>query len=105
MREPPREVEAGVSVCPTNMPCTELPDFKSSAEMVEYRRKGYEGTSWGEPNIAAIEGLGVPAIEHELAGLRSVEMFIGNKKLAYVTTWAASEPTRALAEKVLARAK
>lgn len=102
----PEQLDVGIGVCPTNMPCTELPEFASSAELAAYRRKGYEGANAGlDPTIEPVEGLGVPAIRHELAGLLAVEMAIGGKRLAYVETWAPFEAARGLAEKVLARAR
>lgn len=103
----PQTVRAGIGVCPTNMPCTELPDFATSAELAAYRKKGYEGGGMAglDPVIEAIEGMGVPAIRHELAGLQAIEMVIGGKRLAYVETWGSAEVAKALAEKVLARAK
>jgi len=109
MIDPPENVEIGVLPCVTNMPCgAGLPDFRSSDEMAEYRRKGYEAWKGGfemKPSIVAVQDLGVPAIDHELAGKRSIEMFVGHKRLAYVSTWVASEPTRELAKKVLARVR
>jgi hypothetical protein len=103
----PQKVEAGIGICPTNMPCQELPEFASSEDMVKYRRDLYKDTNLGgvNPSIVAIQGLGVPAIEHEMAGLRAFEMAIGGKKLAYVTSWESSEATRSLAEKMLPRAR
>jgi hypothetical protein len=104
----PEQIDVGIGLCPTNMPCKELPDFASSGDMALYRRKGYESSSSSmglNPRIVAIEGLGVPAIEHGLGGLLAIEMAIGQKKLAYVETWAPPATARALAEKVLARAR
>jgi hypothetical protein len=102
-----RQLDAGIGVCPTNMPCTELPDFASSAELVTYRRQGYEGKeTYGlDPVIEPVEGLGVPAISHEVAGLLTLELAIGGKRLAYVETWAPLATARALAEIVLARSR
>lgn len=105
---PPEKVEAGVTSCVTNFPCyQDLPDFRSSAEMVQYRLqryKDYKGAFEGmKANVVALDGFGVPAIDHELATLRSVEMQIGHKRVAYVTTWGAAGPTHDLARKVLAR--
>lgn len=106
----PQLLDVGIGVCPTNMPCTSLPDFANSEEMAAYRKKGYEGQTGGafsgmKANISAIEGMGVPAIEHELASLIAIEMFIGQKKLAYVETWAESKVAREMAAKVLSRAR
>jgi len=102
----PEQLDVGIGVCLTNMPCAELPEFASSAELAAYRRKGYEGANAGlDPTIEPVEGLGVPAIRHELAGLLAVEMAIGGKRLAYVETWAPFEVARGLAEKALARAR
>lgn len=104
----PQQVSAGVGVCPTNMACSELPEFASSADLVAYRKKGYQESASGRdlnPRIVAIEGLGVPAIEHELLGLIAVEMAIGQKKLAYVEAFAPSATVRGLAEKLLARVR
>ncbi len=104
---PPEKVEVGIISCVTNMPCYEdLPDFRGSDDMARYRRQRYEGQQGGfemKPNIAAVEGFGVPAIDHELAGLRSIEMQIGHKRVAFVSTWGESRPARDLARKVLGR--
>ena len=107
---PPEKIEAGVLSCVTNMPCTQdLPDFHSSEEMAQWRRKGYQeykGPFEGmQANIVALDGYGVPAIDHELATMRSIEMQLGHKRVAYVSTWGESGPARDLAKKVLARAR
>lgn len=107
---PPEKVEAGIRYCVTNMPCIQdLPDFRSSGEMAEYRRKGYrdyKGVFEGvQANIVPLDGFGVPAIDHELAGMRSIEMQIGHKRVAYVSIWGEATPARDLAKKVLARAR
>ena len=110
-REGPQEVSVGIGLCPTNMPCTQLPDFANSQEMAKYRKAQYEKEKGNamfqnlDPHIVPIEGMGVPAIEHELATLTSIEMAIGHKRLAYVETFGSSKAARALAAKVLARAR
>ncbi len=107
---PPENAEAGVTSCVTNFPCyQDLPDFHSSEEMAQYRRqryKDYKGAFEGvQANIAPLDGFGVPAIDHELAGMRSIEMQIGHKRVAYVSIWGDAGPARELAKKVLARAR
>jgi hypothetical protein len=49
--------------------------------------------------------MGVPVIEHELATLTAVEMYIGQKQLAFVETWASSKAAREMAARVLERAR
>jgi hypothetical protein len=105
---PPEEVEAGVIPCWPNFPCaSDMPkEFGSSAALVAYRTKLYEGNSFNlDPKIAPIEGLGVPALMHELATLYSMEMWLGSQKLAYVTVWGSESGARSLGEKVLSRAE
>lgn len=106
---PPQSVEVGIGKCVTNMPCSEpLPDFRSSEEMAQYRIKGYGNGKFGafegvKPEVVPLKDFGVPAIDHELATNRSVEMLVGHERLAYVTTWVGPGPTRDLAKKALAR--
>ncbi len=106
---PPEEVQVGISTCVTNFPCYEpLPEFRSSQEFVAYRLKRYRDDKMVEnmhPNVVALQDFGVPAIEHELAENRSVEMYVGPRRVVFVTTWVAAGPTRELAKKVLARAR
>ncbi len=109
---PPENVEVGISSCITNMPCYEpIPEFRSSREFVDYRIARYKkDDSFNvyetmHPSIVPLDGFGVPAIEHELASNRSIEMYVGPKRVVYVTTWGAAAPTRELAKKVLARAR
>jgi hypothetical protein len=47
MARVPEQLRVGITVCPTNMPCTSLPDFASSEEMLAFRKKGYEGQTGG----------------------------------------------------------
>ena len=105
--EGPREVDLGIGVCFSNMPCgAGLPAFASSAELAAYRRKGYEGsTILGDlkPTIEPVEGLGVPAIRHELAGQKSVELGLGRERLAYVELWGSFDAALALAKQLLTR--
>lgn len=103
----PQKVQAGIGACPTNMPCTELPAFGSAAELVAFRRKGYEGKDLGGlgATIEPIEDLGVPAIRHELGGLEAVEMSLGAGRLAFVETWGTAAVARDLAAKVLGRVR
>ena len=104
---PPENLEVGLGRCPVNMYCTELPEFTTSEDLARYRRQGYEEAKGGafdmKPNIVALTDFGVPAIDHELAGRRSIEMAVGHQRLAFVITWSESEPARALARKALAR--
>ncbi len=109
---PPEKVEVGISTCVTNMPCYDpIPEFRTSREFVDYRIGRYKkDDSFNvyetmHPSIVPLDGFGVPAIEHELASNRSIEMYIGPKRVLYVTTWVAAGPTRELAKKVLARAR
>lgn len=105
---PPEQADAGLGVCFTNFPCSSLPAYQTSAEMADARVAQYpkEGVYADlKPVVKPLEGMGVPAIEHELGGLRTVEMAIGGGTLAYVETWGSPEVTRGLAEKVLARAQ
>lgn len=105
--EKAEDLDAGIGVCASGLPCSSLPDFASSDELVEYLKKGYQEMSSSGPNptIEPIADLGVPAIRQELLGRLSIEMAIGQKKLAYVETWAPYETARPLAEKLLARAR
>ncbi len=109
---PPEKAEVGISTCVTNMPCYDpIPEFRSSREFVDYRIDRYKKDDsfhtyeTMHPSIVPLDGFGVPAIEHELASNRSVEMYVGPKRVVYVTTWVAAGPTRELAKKVLARAR
>jgi len=101
---PPQELEAGILKCPTNMPCYEdLPNFASSKELAAWRTKLYEGSPYaGVATITPLEGMRVPAIDHDM-GVHAIEMYIARNRLAYVQTWAGADTARALAEKVLAR--
>jgi hypothetical protein len=106
-----QEVDLGVGVCFTNMPCgSGLPGFASSAELAAYRRKGYESSSTAlgaelKPMIEPLEGLGVPAIRHELLGQRSIEMALGPQRLAWVETWASYDAAETLAKHLLGRVR
>ncbi len=109
---PPENAEVGISSCITNMPCYKpIPEFRTSREFVDYRIDRYKkDDSFNvyetmHPSIVPLDGFGVPAIEHELASNRSIEMYVGPKRVVYVTTWGAAAPTRELAKKVLARAR
>lgn len=106
---PPEKAEAGILPCVNNGNCfQDLPDFRSSEEMAQWRSKQLEenkGAFEGlKPNVVPLKDYGVPAIDDELASMRSIDMQIGHKRVAYVSTWVAAEPTRELAKKVLARA-
>jgi len=105
---PPETVEAGIIPCLTNFPCTtiDMPkQFATSAAMAEFRRNVYKGTSYeaANPSVEPVDGLGVPAVLHELGGLYSLEMFLGVEKTAFVTLWASADAARSLGEKVLSR--
>jgi len=106
---PPETVAAGTTPCFTNFPCkADTPArFSTSVELAEYRRRLYQGTSAeaADPRVEPVEGLGVPAIMHELGGEYSLEMFLGNRRTAYVTVWTSAEAAHALGEKVLARVR
>ena len=104
---PPQKVEVGILKCPYNIPCYEdLPNFGSSQELADYRKKDYEGGMYADAaTIAPLEGLGVPALHQDLLGLHSVEMYVGHNRLAYVTTFTDLQTARSLADKVLPRAR
>lgn len=105
---PPEEVDAGVVPCWPNFPCaSDMPKkFSDSAALAAYVAKLYEGYSANfDPEITPLEDLGVPAIMHELATLYSTEMWLGYKRLAFVSVWSSESGARSLGEKVLARAK
>jgi hypothetical protein len=74
--------------------------------MADYIRNQYKGTG-GETfaKLEAAEGLGVPAAMQELAGQYTLEMVLGDRRIASASTWVSAEATRSLAEKVLARSK
>jgi hypothetical protein len=105
---PPEQSEGGVIACFTNFPCpSDMPtSFASSEELVAFRKKLYEGNAYGlDPVITPIEGLGVPALMHELATMYSFEAWLGDHRLAYVSVWGSEAAARSLGEKVLTRAK
>jgi hypothetical protein len=105
---PPEQVEAGVLPCFTNFPCgSDMPKhFSSSAEMVAYRKSLYEGSAYNlDPEITPIEGLGVSALMHELATYYTIEMWLGEHRLAYVSVWGSEAGALALGKELLARAK
>jgi len=105
---PPEQADAGVIACFTNFPCpSDMPtSFASSEEFVAFRKKLYEGNSYNlDPTITPIEGLGVPALMHELATMYSFEAWLGDHRLAYVSVWGSEAAARALGEKLLSRAK
>jgi hypothetical protein len=102
------QVEAGVIQCWPNFPCaSDMPkSFGSSEELAAYRESLYESNYSGPPpTIQPIDGLGVPAIVHQLMDNYTVEMWLGYQRLAYVQLWESEDAARSLAEKVLARAK
>lgn len=105
---PPEQVDAGVIPCWTNFPCqSDAPDqFASSAALVSYRLKLYQGGSMPlDPAITPIDGLGAPALMHELATQYTMEAWLGHQKLAYVSVWDSESAARSLGEKVLARTR
>lgn len=103
---PPETVEAGVVACFANFPCgAGLGPFGSSADLLAFRQKLYQESSMAlEPAIAAVEGLGAPAIMHELGGEYSLEVWLGPSRLVVVAVWGSEAAARALGEKALARA-
>ena len=105
---PPEQVDAGVLPCFTNFPCaSDQPErFSSSAELVAYRRKLYEGNAYGlDPAITPVEGMGVPALMHELASQYTLEMWLGEHRVAYVSVWDSEAGALALGKALLARAQ
>jgi hypothetical protein len=107
---PPETVEAGITSCFTNIPCStiDMPgQFANSAAMAEFRRGVYKGTSYEamNPMVEPVEGLGVPAVVHEIGGMYSMEMFLDDGKTAFVTLWTGADAARSLGEKVLARVR
>lgn len=107
---PPETLSAGYLACLTNFPCTTIQwpgQFASSVAMAEFRLNVYKGTPYEDAGATAVpvEGMGVPAIIHELGGEHSFEAFLGGEKTAFVSLWTSAETARALGEKVLARLK
>jgi hypothetical protein len=102
------QADVGVLECFTNFPCrSDMPKvFASSAALVDYRKKLYEGSgSPVEAGITPVEGLGVPALMHEMAGYYTIEMWLGDHRIAFVSTWESEAATRSLGEKLLARSR
>lgn len=83
-----------------------MPDMNSASAMAQWRLKQYEGPSYKDlgPIVEPVEGLGVPAIRNEVAGLLTLEMAVG-KQLVSVGVFGSLEQARALGEKVLMRIK
>lgn len=83
-----------------------MPDMSTSEAMAQWRLKQYSGESYKDvkPIVKPVEGLGVPAIQNGFEGLFGIEMAVGGK-LITVSLFDSLQPARALAEKVLARAK
>jgi len=105
---PPEQVDAGIIACWTNFPCaSDMPThFSNSAELVAYRIRLYEGNSYNlDPAITPIEGLGLPALMHELATYYTMEMWFGNRRLGFVSVWESGDGARSLGEKLLSRAR
>lgn len=99
-----QKVEVGIGKCPYNIPCYEdLPKFKSSQELAEYRRKGYTGSYEGVAKVEPLEGWGMPAIHQDMLGVHSVELYVGHNRLAYVFTYTNFDVAKGLAEKMLQR--
>lgn len=104
MAMPPQKVSVGIEKCPYNMPCYEdLPKFKSSQELAQYRLKGYEGAYEGAAKVDPLEGWGVPAIHQDMLGLHSVELYVAPNRLAYVTTFTDLDIAKGMAKKMQAR--
>jgi hypothetical protein len=107
---PPETVFGGFQPCLTNFPCGTIKwpgSFASSAAMADFRLKVYKGTPYADAGATAVpvEGLGVPAIIHELVGEYSFEAWLGGEKIAFVTLWKSAEAARALGGKLLSRLK
>jgi hypothetical protein len=83
-----------------------MPDMSSAGAMAQWRLKQYEGPSYKDIGaiVEPVEGLGVPAIRNEVAGLLTLEMAVG-KQLVSVGVFGSLEQARALGEKALARIK
>ncbi|MEW5978108.1 MAG: hypothetical protein AB1898_20120 [Acidobacteriota bacterium] len=83
-----------------------MPAMSSSNAMAQWRLKQYEGKSYQdiEKTVEPVEGLGVPAIRNEVAGLIAVEMAVEGRLIS-VSTFGSMDAARALAAKVLTRAK
>lgn len=105
---PPEEVDAGVISCWFNFPCgSDMPHvFASSEALAAYRAKLYEGNSYNlDPQITPLDDVGVPALMHELATLYTMEMWLGDRRLAYVSVWDSDAGARTLGQSLLARAR
>jgi hypothetical protein len=107
---PPETLSAGYLPCLTNFPCSTIQwpgQFASSAALAEFRVNVYKGTPYADAGATAspVDGLGVPAIIHELGGEYSFEAFLGGEKTAFVSLWTSAEAARSLGEKVLGRLK
>jgi hypothetical protein len=112
MASPFEQLTVGVMTCFTNMACStfDMPkSFSTSSAMADARKKAYQETDNAKyldmVTITPVEGLGVPAIMHDMATLLSLEMSVENGRIAYVASWGSAEATRSLAEKVLARVR
>jgi hypothetical protein len=83
-----------------------MPDMSSANAMAKWRLKQYEGPTYKDldPIVEPVEGLGVPAIRNEVAGLLALEMAVGNK-LVSVSVFGTLDQAKALGEKALARIK
>lgn len=110
---PVEQVEVGVIACFTNFPCpADMPErFASSAEMTAFRTGLYQDhektSSMGDlgATITPIEGIGYPAIMHELGGQYSLELQLAPQRTLYVSVWTSADAARSLGEKALPRAK
>ena len=109
---PFEQLDVGITSCFTNLACStfDMPKaFGSSEAMVEARKKAYEESGNAQylemVTITPVEGLGVPAIMHDMATLLTLEMSMADGRLAYVSSWGSAEATRSLAEKMLARVR
>ena len=109
---PFEQLDVGITTCFTNLACSTLDmpkSFGSSGAMVEARKKAYEESGNAKylemVTITPVEGLGVPAIMHDMATLLTLEMSVADGRIAYVSSWGSAEATRSLAEKMLARVR
>lgn len=83
-----------------------MPDMSSSEAMAKWRLAQYSGESYKNMNpiVKPVEGLGVPAIRNGFERTFGIEMAVGDKLIS-LSLFDSLEPARALAQKVVARAR
>jgi hypothetical protein len=81
-----------------------MPDMSGSAVMAKWRAEQYAGYDVTDAIVEPVEGLGVPAIRNELAGLVAVEMAVKGQ-LVSVGSMAPIDKVRTLAGHVAGRMK